>query len=140
MTPSPRLPLLGRCNCGAVRFEVRAPFTSAAYCHCHRCQRRTGAAAAASARIGIEDIEFLAGRDLIHAWVPPDGMPKSYCGECGSHLFAGSLDGDFVAIRIGALDDDPGIRPEFRQWLSSAAPWEPIPDDGLPRYEESAPR
>ena len=39
--PSPQHPLLGRCLCGAVRFEVRAPFASAAYCYCHRCQRRT---------------------------------------------------------------------------------------------------
>jgi hypothetical protein len=66
-------------------------------------------------------------------------MPKAYCGECGNHLFAGSLDGEFVAIRLGAIDGDPGIRPEFRQWVSSAAPWEPLPDDGLPRYDEGRP-
>jgi len=58
---------------------------------------------------------------------------------CGSHLFAGSLDADFVSVRLGAVEGDPGIRPEVRQWISSAAPWEPIPDDGLPRYDEAAP-
>ena len=35
-------PLNGRCACGAVRFEVTTPFDSAGYCHCHRCQRRSG--------------------------------------------------------------------------------------------------
>jgi hypothetical protein len=137
--PSPQHPLLGRCNCGAVRFEVRAPFTSAIYCNCHRCQRRTGAARSASARIGTGDVEVLTGRDLIRSWQPADGMPKAYCGECGSHLFAGSLDSDFVSIRLGALDGDPGIRPEAHIWVSSAAPWEPLPDDGLPRFEEGRP-
>ena len=30
-----------------------------------------------------------------------------------------------------------GIRPSIRQFVKYAAPWEPIPDDGLPRYPES---
>ena len=137
--PSPQHPLLGRCLCGAVRFEVRAPFASAAYCYCHRCQRRTGTARAASARINVDDLEILTGRDLIRAWKPADGMAKNYCGECGGHLFAGSLDADFVAIRLGTIDGDPGIRPEYRMWVSSAAAWEEIPDDGLPHYPEGGP-
>jgi hypothetical protein len=139
VSASPESPLRGGCNCGAVRFEIRGPLYAARYCHCHRCQRRTGAAASASARVDRPDLEVLAGAELIRAWVPETGMPKAFCGECGSHLFAGSLDGDFVSIRLGAIEGDPGIRPESRQWLSSAAPWEPIPDDGLPRYEEAAP-
>jgi hypothetical protein len=136
---SPATPLRGGCGCGAVRFEIRAPLYSARYCHCHRCQQRTGAAASAGARIGRADFEVLSGVDLIRYWEPPGGMPKAYCGECGGHLFAGSLDAEFLAIRLGAVDGDPGIRPECRQWVSSAAPWEPIPDDGLPRYEKAAP-
>jgi len=43
--------LTGGCMCGGVRFEVDEPLVSASYCHCTRCQRRTGTAASASARI-----------------------------------------------------------------------------------------
>jgi hypothetical protein len=139
VSASPDNPLRGGCGCGAVRFEVRGPFTRALYCHCHRCQRRTGVSAGASARLDRADFVVTSGADLIRSWEPEGGMPKAFCGECGSHLFAGSLDGDFVAVRLGALDGDPVIRPELRQWVSSAAPWEPIPDDGLPRYDEAAP-
>jgi hypothetical protein len=39
-----------------------------------------------------------------------------------------------VGIRLGAFDSDPGIRPSRRQFVAFAAPWEPIPEDGLPRY------
>ncbi len=39
-------PLTGGCLCGGVRYEVSAPLVSAGYCHCTRCQRRTGTAAA----------------------------------------------------------------------------------------------
>ena len=43
------LPLTGGCNCGAVRFEVTEPLVAASYCHCKRCQRRSGAAASPNA-------------------------------------------------------------------------------------------
>jgi hypothetical protein len=44
---------------------------------------------------------------------------------------------DPIGIRMGAFDGDPGIRPSVRQFVKYAAPWERIPDDGLPRYPES---
>lgn len=43
-----------------------------------------------------------------------------------------------MSIRLGAFDGDPGIRPSRRQFVAYAAPWEPIPDDGLPRHPESS--
>lgn len=37
---------------------------------------------------------------------------------------------------MGALDEDPGIRPSAHQFATYAAPWAPVPDDGLPRFPE----
>ena len=34
---------------------------------------------------------------------------------------------------MAAFDDDPGVKPAYRQFVAYAAEWEPIPDDGLPR-------
>jgi hypothetical protein len=42
-----------------------------------------------------------------------------------------------VAIRLGSLDADPGIQPQFHTFVASRAPREELPDDGLPRYDES---
>ena len=39
-------------------------------------------------------------------------------------------------MRFGALHGDPGIEPQWRQWLESAPDWYPIPDDGLPRFPQ----
>ena len=36
--------LTGACMCGAVTFAVSRPLVGALYCHCKRCQRRTGSA------------------------------------------------------------------------------------------------
>jgi hypothetical protein len=127
--------LSGACMCGAVRFQVNAPFKTAGYCHCGRCQHRTGVPWALSAMAPAGAVEVLSGADAIRTWRPPEGFPKSFCGTCGGHLWAGDPDGDgAVAIRMGALEGDPGIRPQWHQWVDSAPDWEPIPDDGLPRY------
>jgi hypothetical protein len=37
------------------------------------------------------------------------------------------------------LRDDPGIGPQYHIFVDSRAPWEELPDDGLPRYPERRP-
>jgi hypothetical protein len=131
----------GGCLCGAVRFELTAPPLHAGYCHCTRCQRRTGAAASAQARIDGSSFKMLSGGEVVRGWKPPDaGFEKCFCGECGAHLFSRSQDRTQMSVRMGAFDSDPGVRPSFRQFVSYAASWEPIPDDGLERFPESRPR
>ncbi|MDX6647560.1 MAG: hypothetical protein QOK29_5234 [Rhodospirillaceae bacterium] len=132
------LPLAGGCNCGAVRFEVTAPLVGASYCHCRRCQRRSGAAASPNARAAPGSFRVVSGEDRLRAWKPPDGWEKWFCGDCGSSLFSRHpVRTDQIGVRMGAFDGDPGVRPSVRQFVAYAAPWEPIPDDGLPRHDES---
>lgn len=136
------LPITGGCNCGAVRFEVRAPFDSAGYCHCTRCQRRTGAAASPAGVVSAAAFAIVAGDDAIATWRPEGGKAKSFCSRCGGHLFAGEPDGgpdEVIGVRLGAIDGDPGVRPQWRQWVASAPAWEALPDDGLPRYDGPRP-
>jgi hypothetical protein len=131
------LPLTGGCLCGGVRFRVDAPLVVATYCHCTRCQRRTGTAASAQARIQPGSLTVTQGEELIRTYAPPDGFPKLFCGACGSALWSQSPDDpELLSVRLGAFDGDPGIRPSLRQFVAYAAPWEPIPDDGVPRYDE----
>ncbi len=134
--PSPADPLEGGCLCGAVRYRITAAFSSAGYCHCTHCQRRTGTASSLSARGPRTGVRILAGVDLLGTFQPtPESNPKVFCRRCGGHLFSGDpFAGETLAVRFGALDADPGIRPQHRQWVDSAASWEPIPDDGLPRF------
>ena len=133
-------PLTGGCGCGGVRWALSEPPAGASYCHCRRCQRRTGAAAAAGAQIVAGSFRITAGDDLIRAWKPDGGFEKHFCGECGSALFSRSPeDPDRVSPRLGSFDSDPGVRPSARQFVDYAAVWEPIPDDGLPRFGQRRP-
>jgi hypothetical protein len=131
-------PLTGGCNCGGVRFELTEPLVSASWCHCTRCQRRTGSSASPQAVAAPGSLRILKGEELLRAWEPPDGAAKVFCSACGSSMWSRRPEGTF-AIRLGVFDSDPGIRPSSRQFVAYAAPWEEIPDDGLPRYDERRP-
>src|ERR1700722_14701201 len=138
---APALPLKGGCGCGAVRFELEAPLLGAAYCPCTRCQRRSGAAAQASARAQEGTLRVLHGTESLGAWNAGSGLEKMFCTACGSALFARDPDsGEITIVRLGAIDGDPGVRPAAHQFVAYAAPWEPIPDDGLPRFDERIPQ
>ena len=132
--------LTGGCLCGGVRFEVTEPPVTASYCHCTRCQKRTGTAASAQARIVQGSLNVLSGEELLRAYEPEDGYPKVFCSSCGSALWSTLPDTNQPAsVRMSAFDEDPGVRPAYRQFVAYAAGWEPIPDDGLPRYPERPP-
>ncbi len=134
-----RTPLTGGCGCGAVRFTLDAPPVGAVYCHCTRCQRRTGSAASASARVAPGSVRVVAGEEHVRAWAPEGGNEKLFCALCGSAVFTRRPGGPIGSVRLGSFDADPGVRPTARQFTAYAAPWEPIPDDGLPRFAERAP-
>jgi hypothetical protein len=133
------LPLTGGCMCGGVRYEISEPLRGAGYCHCTRCQRRTGTAASAQGWVAPGSLTIVSGEELLRAWEPPGGgFAKVFCSQCGSAMWSHDPeDPDVVAVRLGSFDRDPGVRPAMRQFTDYAVVWEPIPDDGLPRYPES---
>ncbi|HWH64442.1 MAG TPA: GFA family protein [Gaiellales bacterium] len=134
-------PITGGCLCGSVRFEITEPPFNAGYCHCTRCQRRTGTAASAQARIPAGALRVISGQELVAAYAPGDGgFEKLFCSACGSALFSRHPERhEVMSVRLGALDEDPGLEMEWRQYVAYAASWEPIPDDGVPRYPQARP-
>jgi hypothetical protein len=133
-------PLTGGCMCGRVRFVISAPLLGALFCHCKRCQRRSGSAFSVTAAMVPGSFRVLDGAELLAAWQPVDGWEKWYCRECGSHLYTTNPEQrEQVSVRMGTLDGDPGIRPSVHQFTAYAASWFPIPDDRLPRFPNRMP-
>jgi hypothetical protein len=132
--------LTGGCLCGGVRYEISEPPVSMTYCHCTRCQRRSGAAASPQARIVPGSLRFVQGEELVKGWLPPDhGFEKCFCSNCGGQLFSKDREGRVRSVRMGTLDQDPGLTPMHRAFVAYAATWEAVPDDGIPHYDEAAP-
>jgi hypothetical protein len=136
--PSPDAPLTGRCACGAVRFEVTAPFETAGYCHCLRCQHRSGGLWSTNAFVRPDGFRVTQGAGKVRTWTPEGGSPKSFCEDCGGHVFGGRDEGPYRVVRFGALEGDPGIEPQWHAWLESAPDWAPVPEDGLERFDRGA--
>ena len=132
--------ITGGCLCGGVRYEIDKPLLKLTYCHCTRCQRRTGTAASPQARLAPGSLRFVQGEELVRGWQPPDhGFEKCFCSRCGGALFSRDSEGTIWSVRMGTLDADPGLTPSHRQFVAYAATWEPVPDDGIPHYPEGAP-
>ena len=127
--------ITGGCLCGGVRYEVREPFLRAGHCHCSRCRRHSGAAVCTQGRVRRADFRVVSGSDLVRAFRPDDGAVKAFCSVCGSSLFGGTWpEGPEVSIRLGTVDGDPGIRPQYHTHVGSKAIWDEILDD-LPQFE-----
>src|SRR3954447_17146401 len=104
--PSTEDPLTGACPCGTVRFAVTKPFDTAGYCHCKRCQRRSGALWTENAIVAAVGFRFSAGEAMVRPWQPETGLPKNFCGECGGQVTGGGTDTPFVVVRLGTVDGD----------------------------------
>jgi hypothetical protein len=123
-----------------VRFELTEPFRRANHCHCSRCRKHSGAFGLTHGRMPRKGFRLLQGEELIRVYRPEGGMAKAFCSVCGSSLFGGTWPhGPEVSVRFGSLDGDPGIRPQYHLHIGSAAPWDELPADGLPRHTGAAP-
>jgi hypothetical protein len=137
VTHRPRRDMLsGRCQCGAVRYEVADEFLYAENCHCSMCRAATGTAFKAFAGIEREKLALTEGQDNLLVYGTNE-LNDTRCGTCGSFLFSVVRDGRYVHVAMGSLVDAPAIRPTEHIFVGSKAPWFEITDD-LPQFEEYA--
>jgi len=128
--------LLGRCECGAVRYRVADAFRYAGNCHCSRCRAATGSAFKPFAGIERDRLELAGGADNLLI-VGESDANDTRCASCGSLLFSVVRDGAYVHVAMGSLVDEPSIRPTEHIFVGSKAPWFEITDE-LPQFEEYA--
>ena len=130
-----RLPLLGGCLCGSVRYEVHAAPRNTFYCHCRDCQKETGGPYAMEIYIAGEALKIIGPR-VSFAVIGDSGkqVRRIRCAHCGSPLvteFDVAL--GFVCIKVCSLDDASHVRPDFHVYVRSKQPWDRI-EDGLPQF------
>jgi hypothetical protein len=86
-----------------------------------------------------ESIQIDAGRELLTTYQPEEGSAKTFCSACGSNLFGGGWpESEEVSVRLPAIDTPFEERPQAHTFVRSIAPWETLPDDGLPRHDVRA--
>jgi hypothetical protein len=128
--------LVGKCECGAVRYQVEDAFLYASNCHCSRCRAATGSAFKPFAGIERKKLEIMDD-DAALLIVGEEVLNDTRCGACGSLLFSVVRDGAYVHVALGSLVDAPSVRPTKHIFVGSKAPWFEITDD-LPQFDEHA--
>ena len=128
----------GSCLCGGITFEIDRATGPAEYCHCNRCRKVSGSNALLMIRARVADYRLLSGRELIRSYDAPvlrnpPPYQSTFCSSCGSPVPEASPKGEFVEIPAGALDDDPGIRPDKHIFVEFMPRWDVV-TDGLPAY------
>ena len=128
--------LHGSCLCGGIRYEISGKLTGALNCHCSMCCKAHGAAFRSRARARAADFRFVTGEHLLTFFESSPGTRRGFCRVCGSPIVSRfDADPSVLGLPLGALDDDPGVRPQMHVYVASRAPWFTITDD-LPQFAE----
>jgi hypothetical protein len=129
----------GSCLCGEVAYEVRAPVRMY-HCHCSRCRRARSAAHTTNMFSNIADFAFTRGERLVTEYKVPEALRfgVAFCTRCGGKVARVSRERGTVVVPVGALDTDPGMRPQANIFVASKAPWFDI-TDALPQFAEMPP-
>lgn len=126
--------LTGGCQCGRVRYTVRADPAEAYLCHCKMCQRATGGVAAAFVGVQQADIQWQGEPD----WY--DSSPiaqRPFCSQCGSPLGFRFREGSTkMDLTVGSFDDPSVFRPKHHFGVESLhEAW--LDTSALPRLKAS---
>jgi hypothetical protein len=127
----------GSCLCGGVTFVIESPPLRSHNCHCSRCRKARSAAHASNLFTAVDGVRFTRGEDRILRYKVPDAerFTHVFCATCGSGVPSLNRTTGFAGVPMGALDDDPGMRPISHIFVGSKAPWFDIVGD-LPQFAE----
>jgi len=130
----------GSCLCGGVAFEMTGTPNTVTCCHCSRCRKVRGVAAAMNLALPIDGLRYTRGEQLLTTYRAPDAkyFAHVFCRVCGSSMPRLDAERGIAIVPMGSFDDDPGMRPKRHIWVDSRAPWDEILDD-LPQFTERPP-
>jgi len=136
----PDFPVEGGCQCGAVRYRLKASPLTVYNCHCKDCQRFSGAAWSMSMFVRDEDFEVLSGQTVRYDRKADSGnvITMNFCAHCYGWLWNDPplLPGIKVA-RAGTLDNMDWAEPIGNIWTDSKAAWVKI-DPELVNFPKGA--
>jgi hypothetical protein len=127
------LMIKGSCCCEAIRFELLSMPTMMGTCHCSRC-RKVGASTFVF--VSKASLRWVQGKEFVSRYEPeaPYLYARCFCRKCGTAL--GEIDSaqETFPIAANCLDDDPGIRNLFHEFVAEKPDWYEI-CDGAKQFE-----
>lgn len=128
-------PITGGCLCGACRYTSTGEILNIRACHCHRCQKATGAAFYARIMVPL-DSATLSGP--VGWFGAEEGVRRGFCQSCGTSLFSERQSANTIGLSMGSLDTPDRYAPQEHIWMSSKQVWLRL-DDGKLQYAKGPP-
>ncbi len=117
----PAAPLTGGCQCGAIRYVLRAPPVKPHVCHCRMCQKAVGAPFLALAEISLAAFAWTRGAP---AWFrSSEAVERGFCRDCGTSLHFRYVGGDRIDIALATLDRPEAVQPEAQFGMEARLSW-----------------
>ena len=124
--------LEGGCACDTVRYRMESAPLIVHCCHCHYCQRASGASFALNALIEADRVTLLEGEpdDVMTPTRSGKGQNVVRCPNCRVAVWSNYAGmGDKVRfVRVGSLDQGHGLAPDIHIFTNYKQPWVVIPD------------
>ena len=137
----PEFPVGGGCQCGAVRYRLKAAPRAIYSCHCKDCQRFSGATHTISMVVRRADFEIAAGAPAGYDRLADSGrvVRMMACPICGVKSWNEPLASpDLIILKAGSLDDMGWAAPVGNIWTDSAPPWTRF-DPDVPNFPGQPP-
>jgi hypothetical protein len=115
------LPLTGGCQCGAVRYEVRALPDDPHVCHCRMCQKAFGGLFAALASVPVAALVVTRGRPGVFR--SSVVVERGFCRDCGTPLFFRYVDMAHACFALATLDVPAAVAPARAYGVEGRLPW-----------------
>ena len=134
-------PYHGGCQCGEIRYVVKAEPVTLYICHCRDCQKQTASAFGMSLTVHSNQFELTAGS--LKEWSRPAQSGARvfcrFCPDCGTRIVHGKdTRPEYINVKPGSLDDTSWLTPVAQVWTSRAQPWVNIGSQYL-TYPEQPP-
>jgi hypothetical protein len=119
----------GGCQCGAVRYECDGEPTALYVCHCRECQHQSASAFGMSLSMPAGTMRVTQGMPKFWTRLANSGRQVrcAFCPDCGSRLWHEPVDGDYLTIKAGLLDEPVDISKAIHIWTTRKLPGVIIP-------------
>ena len=122
-------PYFGGCQCGQVKYELKAEPIRLIVCHCKQCQLQSGSAFGMSMHIKKGSLK-VSGAIKSFERIADSGNKNTgcFCPECGNRIYniPHALP-ETLVLKPGTLDNTKWLKPKAMIWLKSAQGWVPVP-------------
>ena len=113
----------GRCQCGAVQFQLTGEPRLVSLCHCKDCRRSSGAPVMAWAEF-TED-SLVASQGTPKTINSSGAAMRSFCPDCGTTLFYRNQEilPNIVEVSLASFDPDGTLTPTMQIVTAERLGW-----------------